>query len=218
MYDALNKAYARSTGDIIGHLNCDEQYLPGTLEYVQEQFNRDPDLQVLTGAVVVTYPDGSYSCSRLPAPPGRWHTQVCHLSLFTAATFYRRSLIEDLGMFFDTRYRAAGDADLFIRIIQSSVKIKLCHQYFALFTETGENLALSNTALEEQNYLKQKAPRIIVKFSNLIAGTHKFKKLLYKCYFPQKFTYSFLNKDLIREKVYVGNPRGVWKDRRNKNL
>ncbi len=35
MYDALNKAVAWGRGDILGHLNADEQYLPGILERVR---------------------------------------------------------------------------------------------------------------------------------------------------------------------------------------
>src|SRR5271167_2886616 len=38
MYDALTKGISKSTGDIIGHLNSDEQYLPGILETVLRFF------------------------------------------------------------------------------------------------------------------------------------------------------------------------------------
>src|SRR5271170_6218687 len=33
MYNALNKAIDMAEASIIGHLNCDEQYLPGTLKF-----------------------------------------------------------------------------------------------------------------------------------------------------------------------------------------
>src|SRR5258708_40267565 len=32
MYDAINRGLRRANGDILGYLNCDEQYLPGTLD------------------------------------------------------------------------------------------------------------------------------------------------------------------------------------------
>src|SRR5208282_2311123 len=38
MYDAINRGYRRAQGDILAHLNCDEQYLPGALRAVGDYF------------------------------------------------------------------------------------------------------------------------------------------------------------------------------------
>src|SRR5437660_9009586 len=38
MYDAINKGLAACTGDIVAYLSCDEQYLPGTLAYIDHYF------------------------------------------------------------------------------------------------------------------------------------------------------------------------------------
>src|SRR5215469_12600928 len=59
MYDALAKSISRASGEIIGHLNSDEQYLPGTLKIVDEFFMRHPKIDVLFGDAVLISADGA---------------------------------------------------------------------------------------------------------------------------------------------------------------
>ena len=59
MYDALTKGISKAVGDIIGHLNSDEQYLPGTLEIVHRFFTRNPEIEVLFGDAILISADGT---------------------------------------------------------------------------------------------------------------------------------------------------------------
>jgi glycosyltransferase involved in cell wall biosynthesis len=47
--EAINKGFAKATGDIITWLNSDDCYEPGTLHKVAEAFNTDPSLAVWHG-------------------------------------------------------------------------------------------------------------------------------------------------------------------------
>src|ERR1700731_1356139 len=49
MYDAINRGLRRASGEICAYLNCDEQYLPGTLAKVAKFFDTHPKLDVLFG-------------------------------------------------------------------------------------------------------------------------------------------------------------------------
>ena len=55
--DAVNKGLQRSTGDIIGWLNSDDLYLPGTLEKVLGHFSTHPDCMWLYGKCRIIDPD-----------------------------------------------------------------------------------------------------------------------------------------------------------------
>ena len=50
MYDAVNRGLRRATGQILAYLNCDEQYLPGTLAAVADYFSRHPEVDVVFGS------------------------------------------------------------------------------------------------------------------------------------------------------------------------
>ncbi|MCC6986032.1 MAG: glycosyltransferase, partial [Anaerolineales bacterium] len=41
--DAINKGFARATGEIIAWLNSDDYYLPGTIRTVVKVFEENPD-------------------------------------------------------------------------------------------------------------------------------------------------------------------------------
>ena len=70
MYDAINRGLRRTRGEICGYLNCDEQYLPGTLAKVTRFFAAHPEVEVLFGDLVVVdakgqlFPIDAQSCRR----------------------------------------------------------------------------------------------------------------------------------------------------------
>lgn len=58
MYDAINRAWARSTGKFLSWLNSDEQYLLGTLAKVEAFFDAHPDVDVVFGNYIVADAQG----------------------------------------------------------------------------------------------------------------------------------------------------------------
>jgi len=235
MYNALNKAFAAtapsdttqlatsdvphptSYNSIVGHLNADEQYLPGTLRFVADFFEKHPKVDVLFGAVVVTDAEGNYICSRMPLKPQLWHTQVCHLATFTASMFFRRSAIEKLDCYFDESFQTAGDADLICRMLKAKLKMATVRRYFSVFVDSGDNLAETSQGRLEMRRMATYAPRIVQRLHNLIEGWQKGRKLFGGIYFMKPFTYQFFDKDLSLKQHNVRAPSGVWRNRRPAN-
>jgi hypothetical protein len=127
-YDAVDRAFGRTTGQIMGWLNSDDVYMPWTLSVVRDIFESFPELEWLTtlypltidelGRVVSCTYTGSFdrasfgSGASLPFSPGYWR------GVQQESTFWRRSLWDRAGGFLDTSLRAAGDFELWSRFAQ----------------------------------------------------------------------------------------------------
>lgn len=211
MYDALNTAFARSSGEIVGHLNSDEQYLPGTLNYVYSYFQNHPKADVVFGGVTVVRPTGEYVCTRKAMPPTLLHTSLHHLSTFTASCFYRRASLEQLSTFFDSSFRSAADADLICRMILNGFEFHSVEKQFALFVDSGENLALHPESKKEQKRIHQYTPAYLRSFKPLVKTAHRFRKLTHGAYQLTPYEYPFISPEKSVKKFKVEKPTGLWK-------
>jgi len=113
--DALNKALARATGDIVLWLNADDVLLPGSIEAATAAFASDPELafaygdfDIIDGAgtLVRTYQSSPYSWTRV-------YRRGCYI--FSGSLFVRRRSLIDIGAF-DPTLRACMDFDLLLRL------------------------------------------------------------------------------------------------------
>lgn len=144
MYDALRRGVERASGEIIGHLNSDEQYLPGALAAVAEWFEQHPEAEMVFGDAVMVGSDGRYLSSRYVSVPDPLHMRLTgNLTVFTAATFFRRRMLER-GVVYDPEWRVVGDAEWICRLVEAGVPMAVRRGYLAAFTWNPH--ILSNTA------------------------------------------------------------------------
>jgi glycosyltransferase involved in cell wall biosynthesis len=125
-YDAINKGFARTTGDIMAWLNSDDRYMPWALSVVADIFSAFPEVEWLTSvhpvswnargqAVAVDFTGGFNRKSfvrggNFPAKGSygrRWIQQE--------STFWRRSLWERAGGGLESSLRMAADFELWAR-------------------------------------------------------------------------------------------------------
>ena len=212
MYDAVNRGLRRATGDIVAYLNCDEQYLPGALAEVVQFFAENPDMDVLFGDVVVVNGKGGYICSRQVILPKLCHTQVCTLCVFTAATFFRRSLLEKHQLFFNDAWRDTGDAIWVLELIRRDIKMAVLRRFISSFTDTGENMNLKPNAIAEQIRLRESAPRWVQALAPLWVLHFRLRRLFAGIYWPRKFTYSIYTGENTGERrpFSVDRPTFIW--------
>ena len=148
MYDAINKGIARISGELWAWLNCDEQYLPGTLDFVVRWFRNHPGDAILCGDALLTDRNGSALSYRRIARPFWLHTRLDHLASASCATFFRKSEIERFGGF-ETRWRSIGDAVWMARMLKAGVRVRACGKLLSTFAFTGQNTSESPLAKRE---------------------------------------------------------------------
>jgi glycosyltransferase involved in cell wall biosynthesis len=213
MYDAVNKGLKHSSGKICAYLNCDEQYLPGVLEKVRKIAGSQPSVDLWVGDVIVVDEKGKPICQRKVLGPSLNHVWTCHLPAFTAATFFQRRVIEE-GFFFDTSYRAAADAEWFVRLLQKRKKIQSLCFFCSTFTDGGENLGLTSIAAGERKRLNQTAGSFRKLLSWLWVGLHRIRRLANGCHCARDIETAFYLRGGMKRTLLQGKQvRSTWPGR-----
>lgn len=146
MYDAINRGWRRSHGDILSWLNADEQYLPGTLDAVAAAFRSRPGVDIVFGNALIVDPAGALIAARREVPLRRAYVAGSFLYALSCATFFRRSVLDAGDLVFNPERRIAGDAELLLSLLKKGYQAHHTPRYMGLFTIDGTNLSLSPDA------------------------------------------------------------------------
>jgi glycosyltransferase involved in cell wall biosynthesis len=213
MYDAINRGLRRATGEIVAYLNCDEQYLPGTLTRVMEFFRIHPSVDMVFGDVVMVDSEGRYLQHRKMQTPLLYHTWTCHLSTLSCGTFFRRRLVSDEISLFNPILRDVGDGEWMVRMLRRGVKMATLGSFTSVFAFTGANMSVGPNASRENRELFETAPLLVQKLRPLLILHHRMRRLLGGMYFQKPFDYRIftLKSPKQREKFHVERPKGVYK-------
>ena len=91
--NAINKGFARATGEIVNWLCSDDVLLPGALHAIASAFVENPDADVVAGSSRVTYPDSRLNWLSI-ASPLSVELLPCTNRIPQPACFYRRSMLK----------------------------------------------------------------------------------------------------------------------------
>ena len=155
MYDALNKGFSRASGELFAWLNCDEQYLPGTLQKVVDFYATNPSVDILFGGMLMVNPEGEFLACRKAMPMRRNFLEASYLYNYSCAMFVRESLWKRLGGF-DVEYENAGDEEWVRRALSIGAKSETLNDYLSSFAYSDQNLSSLGGALKEHEALKQR--------------------------------------------------------------
>ncbi len=215
MYDALNKGFAQASGDVVAWLNCDEQYLEGTLAFVRDTFAARPELDILFGGALLVRPDNSLLALRKPYPARYAYVATSHLYNLSCATFFRGRLWKD-GVRFDTRFRTLGDHDLILRTLKQGARTGTVSRPLAAFAFTGDNLSWSENAKREAAQLHGEAPTWTKALRAPLTAMRLTEKFLHGAYSAGSVDYALYEGDGAgtRRSFHVEKASAKWPDER----
>jgi glycosyltransferase involved in cell wall biosynthesis len=215
MYDAINRGLRRASGDILAYLNCDEQYLPGALPAVGEFFEAHPNVDIVFADNIIIDAEGNYICHRKVLVPLKYHSWVCTLGVLSCAMFFRRSVLEKHGLFFDTKWRDFGDVDWVLRALDQRAPMAVLRRFTSAFADTGDNMNLKPNARRETQLMLESAPLPARKLAPALKIYHRLRRLLHGIYFQKPFSYSVYTHRSPDQRVVVrvDQPTFIWKGR-----
>ena len=191
MYDALNRGFARATGDVCAFLNCDEQYLPGTLARVARAFAENPRVDAVAGDYLVLDEESRLLSFRKVTPLRRAMIRTDHLYAYTCAIFFRRRIIED-GVLFNAELKDVADGEWVCEVLRRGYRFALVPEFLSTFTFTGGNRSTQPLAREEKRRalralpagLRLAAPalRVFRHVEKLLAGGYRSRPIRYEVF------------------------------------
>ena len=122
--DAVNKGIQMTNSEIIGWINSDDLYYPGTLQKVREFFLNNPEVDFLYGNANHIDRQGSFM---EPYPNKPWDPLWLREQCFICqpAAFFRRSLVEKCG-FLNEKLHYCMDYEYWLRLSQNN-NVKVAH-------------------------------------------------------------------------------------------
>jgi glycosyltransferase involved in cell wall biosynthesis len=116
---ALNKGFARTTGEIMAWVNSDDKYLPWTFEVVAEIFSAFPDVNWITGTQAWWDEKGRLTAAQ-PVYKNIYDFLLGNFGwIQQESVFWRRSLWERAGGKISEDYRLMVDGELWCRFFQA---------------------------------------------------------------------------------------------------
>ncbi len=130
--DAFNKGIKVATGDIVGIINSDDQYLPGALKAIANNYEENIDVYRGIELLYDSLNDVQYEYK----PSMKFRVIPIKINVTHSATFVSKKAYEKYGVF-DTNFKIAMDLDLLRRFYWKGAKFKKVDFVLSRFNSGG---------------------------------------------------------------------------------
>ncbi|MBK1857693.1 glycosyltransferase [Cerasicoccus arenae] len=211
MYDALNQAAARATGEVIIHLNTDEQLNRVGVNAALDLLERD-QLDAVLGPTVMVNGRGVFLQLFKQVITPRLIDAYWHMPVQTCSFIYRRALWERYP--YDASYRLIADHLWVRRQLELGAKLGVVREPIGIFAWHGDNLSSTEgkTSTEDARAgvtipraQLQRAKRIY-RLRKLLAGGYWASPVSYEIIRNGKLEQSQITRPRLKIR---GNPRDL---------
>ncbi|MGH4119457.1 glycosyltransferase family 2 protein [Clostridium sp.] len=191
--DALNKALAMATGDIIGWLNTDDYYSNGIFDIISDSFNNN-DIDILYGDNYFVNSEKKLLGTK---KSNSYNKNLTYFYCYIPSTsFFMRRNIIDQGVRFDIDFDVCMDKEFFAHLANLNKKFKYISMIMAYFTIHENNKSNLSPEVKDKN----------LKESIIIINRYYKKEIRIisdKYFYKICFFYNLLKRRLILAKDYL---------------
>lgn len=220
-YDAINKGFAHSTGEIMAWLNSDDLYYPWTLKTVSSIVEELPEVEWLTTLTPGLW-DWHGFCKAFHKMPGYSREAFlygCYIPrnknnlgwIQQESTFWRRRLWQKVDSHIRTNYRLAGDFDLWARFY-------LHEELYATNSPLGGfRIQANQRSRQIEDYIYE-AEQSLNQLREFLSWSPQFNRRLCSLFRLNRIPkirskirnfYNYKGKIIVREKA--DSPESYWK-------
>lgn len=224
MYDAINRGIMKGSGDIYSWLNCDEQYLPGTLAAVRDFFIAHPEADMVAGDTIVVDASGEYMCHRKAVVPTTGILRLGRTPVQSSSLFFRAKLVKGPNaILFDPQWKAMGDWAWLRDQDAGGARMIRIPRFLSSFVDDGGNLGMSPRAVSETRAVYGALSPFQRACEPVVRGADYLRKFLDGYYTQKPFDYAIYDADpsspggvsSARRIRHVAEPTFRWKGRKH---
>jgi glycosyltransferase involved in cell wall biosynthesis len=156
--NAINLGFQHTTGEIMAYINSDDIYLPGTLYYVANYFEKHPEVDVIYGhRILIDEADmeiGRWILPKHNSEVLEWADYVPQETLF-----WRRRIWDKVGSNIDENFHFAMDWDLILRFKEAGAKFARVPRFlgaFRIHSSQKTSVNISQIGISEMQYLRKR--------------------------------------------------------------
>ncbi len=119
--NAMNKAIALTTGEIIGEISSDDYYLPGAFDAAMRFLREHSDTNLVYGDCLKIYNDERKPTFEPKPRPHETFWSILNRGSFSfamQASFFKKRILDEIGGFFDENLHYCPDLDFFLRVFR----------------------------------------------------------------------------------------------------
>ena len=187
--DAFNKGIKVATGEIIGIINSDDEYLPNALNTVAKNYEKGIDVYI--GSILINDEENKINYTYKPSI--KINKYLIKLNIAHPSTFVSKSAYENYGLF-SLDFKIAMDLDLLRRFYYKGAKFKQVEGVLAKFNVGG----VSTTVNMGANYKEREMIILRNGGNKLDILVYRFLRILIDI--RKKFIVKVLKKDYIKSR------------------